>query len=105
MRTRAHVVRDVGREHSAQADFVDDDHVIEALAADRSNQTLDMGVLPRRARCGPDRLDAHAGKIARDIGERAIAIMDEEPWGLSSGKAFRSCCATHPAVGWAVTFA
>lgn len=52
------------------------------LAADRSDQALDVRVLPWRARCGPGGFDVHAGQGGRDRGERAIPIMHEIAWRL-----------------------
>jgi len=77
VRERAHVVRDVGREHSAQSGLVRDDNVIQALAPDRADDALDVGVLPRRARRRADALDVHARDGGGDRGERAIPIMQE----------------------------
>lgn len=39
--------------------FSEDDNVIDALSTDRANQSLDVGILPRRPRCGHDFLDTH----------------------------------------------
>ena len=74
---RAHVVRAAAREQPAQSGLVRDDHVIEALASDRPDHALDVGVLPRRARGGADGLDVHAGDGGRGRGKRAITIMQE----------------------------
>ena len=77
MRAGAHAVRDVPREHPPQPSLVRDDHVIQALASDRADDALDVGVLPRRARRGADRLDVHAGERCRGRCERAIPIMQK----------------------------
>jgi hypothetical protein len=39
--------------------FIEEDDVIEAFAADRANDALDVGVLPRRSQRGDDLLDSH----------------------------------------------
>ena len=49
----------VCRQHSAQVTLIEDDDVIEAFAADRADDALDLGVLPRRSRRGDDLLDGH----------------------------------------------
>ena len=49
MCARAQVVRDVVRQHAVKAVCVHHDHVIEALASDRADDALDVGVLPRRS--------------------------------------------------------
>ena len=45
------IILDVGREHAPEMPLVQDDHVIEALSADRADHTLDIWILPgtRRA--------------------------------------------------------
>ncbi len=59
MRSGFVVILKVGRQHTAQVTLTEDDDVIEALAAHRANDALDVGVLPRRARCRNDLLDSH----------------------------------------------
>ena len=51
------IVVDVGRENGAQMAFVEDNDVIEALAANRADDALSIRVLPRRTRCGDDFAD------------------------------------------------
>lgn len=41
------VIAGVGGKYPAQMDFVEDDSMIEAFAADRAEQPLHMAVLPR----------------------------------------------------------
>ena len=104
VRARAHVVRDVAASTRRSPASFDDDHVIEALASDGADDAFDVGVLPRRARRRADGLDVHAGDGGGDRGEGAIPIVERDSAGAwSSGKAFRSCCAIHGAVGWSVT--
>ena len=59
MRSRFVVILKIGRQHAAQVALTGDDDVIEALAAHRANDALDISVLPRRARCRNDLLDSH----------------------------------------------
>src|ERR1700687_681569 len=59
MGSRFVVILKVGRQHTAQVTLTEDDDVIEALAAHRANDALDVGVLPRRARRRNDLLDSH----------------------------------------------
>ena len=53
------VILKVCRQHTAQVTLIEDDDVIETFAADRANDALDIGVLPRRSRRGDDPLDSH----------------------------------------------
>ena len=46
VRSRRVVVLKVGRQHALQVTLIEDDDVIETLAAGRANDALDVGVLP-----------------------------------------------------------
>ena len=46
MRAASVVVLKVCRQHTAQVTLIEDDDVIEAFAADRADDSLDIGVLP-----------------------------------------------------------
>jgi hypothetical protein len=59
MRAASVVILRVCRQHTAQMTLIEDDDVIETFAADRTGAALDIGVLPRRSRCGDDLLDGH----------------------------------------------
>ena len=39
-----------GQTHATQASFIQDDDMVRALAANRADQVLDIGILPRRLR-------------------------------------------------------
>jgi hypothetical protein len=47
MRSRLVVILKVRRQHAAQVTLPENDDVIETLAADRANDPLSVGVLPR----------------------------------------------------------
>ena len=52
--------------------------MIEALAAHRANDALDVGVLPRRARCRDDLLDSHCLEaIAEDLTIRCVTVPQQ----------------------------
>ena len=59
MRAGSVVVVDVRGQDTAQIALVEDDDVIETFAADQTDDPLDVGVLPGRARCGNDLCDPH----------------------------------------------
>ena len=50
MRPRPVVVREVGAEETPQVPFVEHDDVIQALAAKRADDALDVRILPGRPR-------------------------------------------------------
>ena len=60
MRPDIIVVRSVSLQNPAQVGFAEHDKVIERFATYRSNEPLDMAVLPRRARCGGAISDPHS---------------------------------------------
>ena len=90
-------------EHPPQPSRLRHDNVIQALASDRPDDALDVGVLPGRARRGLNGLDVHAGNGGRDPCEDRIAIMQKIPGRLVVWEGMRSCCAVQAAVGWLVT--
>ena len=59
MRAASVVILKVYRKHTAQVMLVGNDDVIETFAADRADDALDIGVLPRRSRRCDDLLDGH----------------------------------------------
>ena len=72
------------------------DHVIEALTANRSNQSLDIGSLPRRARCRQDLADAHISQLFSEImAENGITVAQQ----LREGKGL-SHLLSRPFCGW-----
>src|SRR5450631_4060122 len=75
MGPRAVVVNEVGREDSVQMSLAEDDYMVETFAADRSDQALDEGVLPRGTGCAHDLGDAHAFEaMAKGRAVNAVAI-------------------------------
>jgi hypothetical protein len=50
MRPASVVILKVRRPHTAQVTLIEDYDVIEAFTADRADDALDIGVLPRRSR-------------------------------------------------------
>ena len=59
MRARFVVVLEVGGENPNQVSLVDDDHVIETLTSDRTDQTFHERILPWRTVRRDDLVDAH----------------------------------------------
>jgi hypothetical protein len=59
MRPAVVVILKIRRQRTAQVMLIEDDDVIETFAADRADDSLDIGVLPRRSRCGDNLLDRH----------------------------------------------
>src|ERR1700682_1316478 len=75
MGSRFVVILKVGRQHIAQVTLTEDNDVIEALPAHRANDALDVGVVPRRARCRDDLLDSHClAAIAEGLPIRGATV-------------------------------
>ena len=63
------------------------DHMIEALAANGSNDPLYIGSLPRRARCRQDFVDAQVSHLFSEIiPEDSIAVAQQVARELGKGK-------------------
>ena len=56
---------------------IHDNHVIEALASNRSDDTFHRGVLLWGTRCGTDRVDVHMRDRVRDSRKGAVAVMQQ----------------------------
>jgi hypothetical protein len=52
------VVFEIQPQDAAAGRFMQDDDAVQALAANRADQALDVGILPRRSRSGEDFADA-----------------------------------------------
>ena len=59
VRSNVIVVGGIGVQRAAQVRLVEDDQMIETLAADGSDQSLDVGVLPWAARSNRSISNAH----------------------------------------------
>src|SRR5580700_5948348 len=72
------VVRSVSLQDNAQVRFAEHDEVVERFATYRSDEPLDMAVLPRRARCGRVISDLHCTNAASvSWTERAVAVANQ----------------------------
>ncbi len=78
VRARGVVVAEVAAQTLSQVSLVEDDYVVEDLAADGANHALDEGVLPRRARRGENLGDADPFHPSPElVALDAIAIAEE----------------------------
>src|SRR5512142_2639200 len=73
MGPRPMVVVSIRDQYPPQVTFVEDDDVVEALAPDRADDTLDVRVLPGRAWCRHDLRYAHRFDPAAEV--RAIRCV------------------------------
>src|SRR6516164_11155163 len=62
-------------------------HMIETLTANGSNHSLDIGSLPRRARCRQNFADAHISHLFSEVvAEDSIAVAQQVARELGKGK-------------------
>jgi hypothetical protein len=105
IRSDAVVVMGVRIQNPTQMRLAQNNHMIDALAPDRSFQPLGKSILPRRRWCGRLVPDAHGAQSACDNGAvDPIAVPDH----ITRSPIPRKClgdlaCATHSAVGLVVT--
>src|SRR3954453_14044346 len=68
----------VRAQHMPQMPLAKDDHMIEALASDRANQSFNVAVLPRRSRRCRSVANAHSAETTRKcFAVDTVAITNE----------------------------
>jgi hypothetical protein len=78
---RAVIVIDVRRQDAAQMALVDHEYVIQALATNRADDALDVGILPGRSWRRNDLRDPHRlSALAKALTIRSIAIAQQVAW-------------------------
>src|SRR5437868_1344042 len=83
MRARRVVVAEIIAKTATQVSLVYNNHVIEELAADRTDQALGKGILPGRARCRENLADAEALDTSPKLAAvNAVAITEEKARGF-----------------------
>ena len=100
MRAGAVVVVGISPEHAAQMRLAKNNQMVQTFSSDRSDQALDMSILPRRPRRYGAIPDAHCPDPSPEyLSVGAIPISDD----VSQGKASEIWRAIQSAVGLAVT--
>src|ERR1700681_3402179 len=90
MRSDTVVVMGVGFQYPTQMHLAQYNHMIDALAPDRSDQPFGKAVLPRQGWCGGSVPDAHGAQSAGDDAAiDPIPIADEVARSLIPGKCLR----------------
>jgi len=73
------VIVGIGSEDLAQMGLAQDQDMVQAFAADRADDALDIGILPRRSRCSDDLLDSHRlDTITEGLTIRRVAVSQQE---------------------------
>ena len=72
------IVAGVSGQRAPEMPFIEDDHVIEALSTNGSDQTLDRWILPRARGTRDDLADAHPGDATSEhLAVDRVAIPHE----------------------------
>jgi hypothetical protein len=93
MRSRPVIIREVRSEQPPETLLIDNDDVIKKLPTNRSDQALDVRILPGRPGCGDHLVDAHVGNaLSKTATEDRVAGLAEDsvvqcPTGTLGGSA------------------
>jgi hypothetical protein len=68
------------------------DHMIEAFATNGANHPLDIGSLPRRARCRQDFANAHVSHVFSEVIAKDRIAVAQEVRGSWAGKCLGPIC-------------
>jgi hypothetical protein len=78
--THGVVVGNVGAQEPVEMSLVQDEEMVEALAADGADHSLHEGILPGCARGGEDLADVHALDSSRELlAIDRVSITEQEP--------------------------
>jgi hypothetical protein len=81
------VIAEVLGQNVAKMILVQHDQVVQALAANRTDQPFDLRRLPRRTECDHHFFDLHTlDSVTEVLAVDAIAISQQKPWNLLEGK-------------------
>src|SRR2546429_3070252 len=79
------VVFEMQLQDATQPSFIQDDDVVQALAANRTDQALDIGILPRRSRSRED--VANAQPASRFV--KFLSVAREAGWAFATSSRLR----------------
>jgi hypothetical protein len=98
------VIGDVPGQDMAQVSFAQDEHVVETLAPDGTDQALGERILPGAVRRREDFGDPHAlDAVAELLAIHPVTVAQEVGGRRVAGNAATICCAVQTAVGCSVT--
>src|ERR1019366_5965107 len=93
VRARGVVVANVLGDNALEVAAVKHANVVEAFAAQRTEEALADGVHVRRSNRRADHSDARGSRERIEGGpELVVAIANQESWRRTEGVALRSCC-------------
>lgn len=105
MRPAPVIIGQVGRHDLLQLPFVEHQKVIQTLAPQRADEPFHIRILPRRPGCNDHFLHVQGAQaVPHFLTVNTITVSKEILRRCLEREASRSCCATHAAVGCAVTW-
>ena len=106
MGARVVIVIDVRDQDPAQMPFVNNDHMVKTLAANRAEGPRDVRILPRRSWRRNDLCDPHnPSPLLKASPVRRVAVSQQVAWrGVPRGNASVIWWESQPVVGYCVTF-
>src|SRR6267142_1868077 len=104
MRSRSVIVIQIRTKDMTEGRFVEHEHMVQALTAESNQSRARRRLAAGGSRGAQHFLDTHVSHLSPEgIAEDSIAVAQQVARKLIKGKASRSCCPVHSAVGWAVT--
>src|ERR1700747_561689 len=89
MGSRSVIVIQIRTKDTTEGRFVEHEHMVQALAPNRTNYALDVGPLPRGSRGAQHFLDAHVSHLSPEgIAENGIAVAQQVARQLIKGERF-----------------
>src|SRR5579864_4248320 len=89
MRSRSVIVIQIRTKDTTQGRFVEHEHMVQALAPNRTNDALDVGPLPGGSRGTQHFLDTHVSHLSPEgIAEDSIAVAQQVARKLIKGESF-----------------
>ncbi len=87
MRSGSVVIIEVRNKDPSQMPFIQDDHVVQALASDRADDSFNVRILPRGSGSNHDVLDAHGGNCGPERSAvNTVSVPDQMPRHRVPGK-------------------
>src|ERR1700745_3297594 len=100
MGSRSVIVIQIRTKDTTEGGFVEHEHMVEALAPNRTNDTLNIRPLPGGSRGGKDFLDSHVGYLSAEVtAVDGIAVAQQVARKLIKGERF-SQLLSGPLRGW-----
>src|SRR5260370_2962144 len=90
MRKASFVVFEIALQDAAQPGLMEDNDVVQALAPNGTDETLNVGILPRALRCSQDFVNAHPSScLTKLLSIDCVAVAQQVPRGIVPRECFQ----------------